>query len=194
MFCVRKKRSIIWNFMKVDSSNPTCHVCQLCDIRIVALGNTSNSRRHLEEAHNKVWTKALKKEVNDGEGESSSGTESVNSVVSTLGLSSAVETSTKKKETKKKRKGEIQSFLKRKLVYSQNNPKKKKHDENLARMIAEDFEPYSIVQRSGFKRFIEGFDPRYTFPDRTTISKSLMPKLYQKVEDKLKERLKHSKY
>ena len=180
--------------MKVDSSDPTCHVCLLCDTTIVALGNTSNSRRHLEEIHNKVWTEALKKEAND-EG-SSSGNESVNSVTSTSSNASEMpkKPTTSVKETSKKAKNRIKSFLKRKSAYSENNLKKKKYDENLARMIAEDFEPYSMVECEGFQRFIAGFDPRYLFPDRTTVSKSLVPKLCKKIEDKLKERLKHSKY
>lgn len=51
-------------------------------------------------------------------------------------------------------------------------------DEELANMIATDFQPFSIVEDKGFKGFVKALNPMYTLPSRKTLSLTMIPKLY----------------
>ena len=198
----RKKRSLIWQFVRACHDDKTCHECNLCHDIIVADNNTSNSRRHLEENHPKVWAKALQRQRNEEEGLGieieMSDESSANENGSTLSVtvdSVLLKDNSLEKTSKKKKSGRCSKLcLKRQIKYGKKHPKKLKMDQDLLRMIAEDFQPYSIVERRAFKRLMNMADPRYKLPDRTTISKIMMPKLYIRVENLLRDRLAVAKY
>lgn len=48
-------------------------------------------------------------------------------------------------------------------------------------MVALDLEPYSIVEHDGFKRFVEGLQPRYSLPSRNYIARTAIPEMYDAV-------------
>ena len=56
----------------------------------------------------------------------------------------------------------------------------KRMDDALARMIAKDFQPYSIVEDAGFRSFCKELNPSYTLPSRKTLSTKIIPELYQR--------------
>ncbi|KAI7789629.1 putative zinc finger BED domain-containing protein 1-like [Triplophysa rosa] len=58
-----------------------------------------------------------------------------------------------------------------------------KLDEALVRMIACDFQPFSIVEDKGFKEYSHLLDPSYSLPSRKTLSKTVMPRLYDKLRE-----------
>lgn len=59
---------------------------------------------------------------------------------------------------------------------------KKKIDEHLTVMIATDFQPYSIVEDCGFRKFVEALNPNYVLLSRQQIRYDLMPALYAKAK------------
>lgn len=67
-------------------------------------------------------------------------------------------------------------------------PKKKKKmslcanktiTEKLLLLFIKDFQPFSIVEDEGFKQFIKALNPAYELPNRKTISRTLVPALYE---------------
>lgn len=62
-------------------------------------------------------------------------------------------------------------------------------DEVLAKMIAQDFQPFSIVEDTGFRRFTKELNPNYVLPSRKTLSNTIIPDMYRKTHKKIKERV-----
>lgn len=79
-------------------------------------------------------------------------------------------------------------------VYGENSKEKVELDESLARMLAEDFQPYEIVEHKGLKRHSQMLNRSYIMPDCNTLANVVMPRLYEKVEGKLNERLQDARY
>uniref|UniRef100_A0A3B3C6A5 BED-type domain-containing protein n=1 Tax=Oryzias melastigma TaxID=30732 RepID=A0A3B3C6A5_ORYME len=75
---------------------------------------------------------------------------------------------------------------------SSEPPPKKRHkvDQALVKMIAKDFQPFSIVDDQGFRQYTKALDPSYVLPSRTTISRQLMPNLFEKVRADILEKVK----
>nr|CAI5857915.1 unnamed protein product [Callosobruchus analis] len=59
-------------------------------------------------------------------------------------------------------------------------------DSDLLLLFAKDFEPFSIVEDVGFRRFVHSLNPSYTLPGKKTISKTLIPALYETCLNKAK--------
>lgn len=53
-------------------------------------------------------------------------------------------------------------------------------DEKLAKMIAQDFQPFSIVEDKGFRSYTYALNPMYTLPSRKTLSQKIIPGLYDR--------------
>ena len=62
-------------------------------------------------------------------------------------------------------------------------------DEELAKMIARDFQPFSIVEDKGFRSFTKALNPSYILPSKKTLSQSTIPKLFDKERALLQERV-----
>ncbi|CAH0405988.1 unnamed protein product [Chilo suppressalis] len=62
-----------------------------------------------------------------------------------------------------------------------------KIDEKLTLMIATDFQPFSVVEDSGFKNFVEALCPDYKIPDKRKIRYEIMARLYKSASAKLKD-------
>jgi hypothetical protein len=60
-----------------------------------------------------------------------------------------------------------------------------KLDEALIKMIACDYQPFSIVEEKGFKDLSKTLDPSYTLPSRKTLSQALLPKMHGKLTAEL---------
>uniref|UniRef100_A0A3Q3W4M7 HAT C-terminal dimerisation domain-containing protein n=1 Tax=Mola mola TaxID=94237 RepID=A0A3Q3W4M7_MOLML len=64
-----------------------------------------------------------------------------------------------------------------------------KANEALVKMIAMDYQPFSIVEDRGFRTYTQALDPTYVLPSRATVSKRMLPNLYEKVRTELRERI-----
>src|SRR5207249_8225841 len=61
----------------------------------------------------------------------------------------------------------------------------------LARMMAIDYQPFSMVEDRGFRKFVATAEPRFQMPARTTISRDVMPTLYTDTMNDVKNKLKY---
>lgn len=68
--------------------------------------------------------------------------------------------------------------------------KQSKADEALVKMIAMDFQSFSIVEDRGFRTYTQALDPTYVLPSKATVTKRMLPNLYDKIRAELKERIK----
>ena len=59
----------------------------------------------------------------------------------------------------------------------------------LTKMIANDFQPFSIVEDRGLRNYSNSLNPMYTIPSRKTLSKSLIPQLYKSAQASVWERV-----
>lgn len=64
---------------------------------------------------------------------------------------------------------------------------KHKLDNTLMRMICREYFPFSIVEGEDFREFIYLLNPNYQPPCRKTLSKSLLPSLYNQTFEKIKD-------
>jgi len=72
--------------------------------------------------------------------------------------------------------------------------KSQKLDEQIGIMIAKEFQPFSLIENKEFKRFVHMLNPGYSLPSRKTISKSIIPQLYEKTKDKIRVNLPNTQY
>ncbi|XP_037389052.1 E3 SUMO-protein ligase ZBED1-like [Pygocentrus nattereri] len=65
-------------------------------------------------------------------------------------------------------------------------------DEELAKMVARDFQPFSIVEDVGFRSYSHALNPMYVVPSRKTLSQKIIPGLYDAARASLQERVKRA--
>lgn len=65
-------------------------------------------------------------------------------------------------------------------------------DEELAKMIASDFQPLSVVEDKGFRSYTHALNPIYAIPSKNTLSQTIIPRLYDRDRASLRERVKNS--
>lgn len=59
-------------------------------------------------------------------------------------------------------------------------------DNTLMLLFTKDFQPFSVVEDIGFKKFVNALNPSYHLPSRKTISKSLLSAAYEETYNKTK--------
>lgn len=64
-----------------------------------------------------------------------------------------------------------QSSMRQILQKSETPARQNSIDEELAKMIALDFQPFSVVDDKGFRKFIHALNPTYAIPSRKTLPK-----------------------
>ena len=57
------------------------------------------------------------------------------------------------------------------------------------KMLATDFQPFSIVEDRGFRAYTQALDPTYVLSSRSTLSTQMVPNLFEKVRADLRERI-----
>lgn len=89
-------------------------------------------------------------------------------------------------------KGATQSSMSQFLQKSMTPARQKPIDEELAEMIASDFQPFSVVDDRGFRRFIHALNPAYAIPSRKTLSQKIISGLYDRERASLQERVRNA--
>ncbi|KAL6463245.1 hypothetical protein MHYP_G00276360 [Metynnis hypsauchen] len=82
----------------------------------------------------------------------------------------------------------IKQFLQKSLTPARQNA----IDEELAKMVARDFQPFSIVKDVGFRSYSHALNPMYAVPSRKTLSQKIIPGLYDAARASLQERVKRA--
>lgn len=148
------KKSDVWEFF--TRIDHATSSCNICKHIFRNKSNTTNLRDHLLRKHKDLYTS--KKQKSDDE---------------------AADNPVKLKQRK------LTDYAKDSATpYARGSQKKKDLDYELIVMITTDLEPFSIVTKKGFQRFVKKLDPRYILPDRRTISDVLLPDLYLKSKKK----------
>src|SRR5580765_7441476 len=62
--------------------------------------------------------------------------------------------------------------------FTLNKTSKMKIDNSLAYFIATNMMPYSLVEKEGFKLFVNALNPSYKLPSRKTLTESRIPSIY----------------
>lgn len=79
----------------------------------------------------------------------------------------------------------ISQYMPKAMTPARQNPV----DEELAKMIASDFQPFSIVENKGFRSYSHALNPMYVLPRRKTLSQTTIPRLYDRERASLQERV-----
>lgn len=61
--------------------------------------------------------------------------------------------------------------------------------ESIAKMMAVDYQPYTIVEDKGFRELCSVMEPNYELPCATTFSRNIIPNLYEKHFKQLKNEI-----
>ncbi|XP_051935570.1 E3 SUMO-protein ligase ZBED1-like [Hippocampus zosterae] len=167
-----RKRSEIWtHFNVIDNSKAAC---RLCKVKIShKSGSTNNLHRHIRKVHPSVQLRekrqAREPDVNEGA--------SVSATVAAAPMSQQLPRST----TQRSMSHFIQTPIK--------PVKQTTIDEELGKMITSDFQPFSIVDDKGFRRYTHALNPMYAIPSRKTLSQRIIPGLYDRERAALQERV-----
>ena len=78
--------------------------------------------------------------------------------------------------------------------YARGSPQCQKLDTALVAMVTLDIQPLSVVEDTGFRKFVQALDPRYLPPSRRTMTRSLLPDVYESVRSVLSEELASVQY
>ena len=154
------KGSPYWQHFKISQQGVSMAQCTICNA-LVSCGNKpsqfSNTplQKHLRNHHKAEYEALVQKTQGESPRE-------------------------KPKETR------IQVTLdeleKRKAKWSRDDEMWRRNGRRLAEMVALDMEPLSIVERSGFKRFVEGLQPKFQIPGRKWLTDNGLPSLLRDVK------------
>jgi hypothetical protein len=62
-------------------------------------------------------------------------------------------------------------------------------DKQLMTMIVKEYQPFQLAEDVEFKKFTKMLNPGYSLPSRKTLSESLLPKIFNEVQVKVKQKI-----
>ena len=71
----------------------------------------------------------------------------------------------------------------------ENSPRAKQLTEGVARMIALDLQPYSIVDDIGFRFVMNIAEPGFKIPSRTNMSRIVIPRMYDSLKENIRSKI-----
>src|SRR5277367_4812600 len=173
-----KKRSVIWNYFtaSAESENALCDTCKT-NIK-TPTGNTSKMTKHLS-LHASVYSKYLEDAKKAKEESSAAKRRKVMGTANTGDVKGSSSTQQS-----------IEESINKLILLSNTDPKAQSITKSIAVMMAVDFQPFSLVNDRGFRGVLRAAEPRYKIPDRTTFSRTVVPRLFEKTTERVKEELK----
>ncbi|CAB0019754.1 unnamed protein product, partial [Nesidiocoris tenuis] len=189
-----KKSSPLWSFFTVIDNEKKVARCDLCRSECSFKTTISNLRKHLKSRHPTVkYSTAEKRPLVAHTDPDEEDVDDLPDAVATTSnqarqlqkpsTSSKPSTSTQsvsvvqprnpsELSTSKIKQTSLLSFAPPKQLAGS---KKKKLDLLLLNLFTKDYQPFSIVEDFGFRKFVEELNPSYHLPNRKTISQSLLP-------------------
>ncbi|XP_071105261.1 E3 SUMO-protein ligase ZBED1-like [Haliotis cracherodii] len=83
----------------------------------------------------------------------------------------------------------IMNMFRRKEKLPPNSERSKAITKALAQFIVKDLQPFSIVESEGFVNLIKTLEPRYKLPNRKTLSKKIIPEMYEETKQEVIDKL-----
>ena len=215
---IGRKRSNLWlHFSIVSEDKAKCDICRA--VLSHKGGTTSNLKKHLVAKHpsieldeTKCKQQAKQLEIVSPDEPSTSGTTSAASVVDHSNQAVASTSAVPDDEhvgprrsprlnrlvmpenalavLRRRNQTNWSSFVARPASVA----RQKRLHNLLINMIVKDLQPFSIVDDEGFREFVAGLDPSYVLPSRTTLTRELLPQLYDKIIDEVKANLAKAEY
>lgn len=213
MSCNRKE-SVIWDyFTSLSETSANCGICKKPFRHTKS--STSNLRRHMNTCHPTINLSA-RRHAEDEEllnedlpipqvPQQQASTSPSGSILqaSTSGLhlqasksGSILQASTTEPQQnvllqtqqQQQRRPNAQYSIRQYLTKPVTAHKRKAIDDQLIKMICKEYHPFRTVEEPEFKKIVEILNPGYVLPSRKTVSSSLIPIMYQKVEDQVMEK------
>ncbi|KAI7792078.1 putative zinc finger BED domain-containing protein 1-like [Triplophysa rosa] len=191
-----RKRSDVWTHFVATEAK--CNICK--NSFSTKAGSTSNWRRHLKSSHPTVLLAQVRTETEDDSpaaagAVSTTSTSSAGPSTALAGMLTTSTTSSTPAPTTiqgpvRPRRSQQQTSMSSFVTRPMDPLRQSKLDEALVRMIACDFQPFSIVEDKGFKEYSHLLDPSYSLPSRKTLSKTVMPRLYDKLRGDIMDKIK----
>ena len=72
-------------------------------------------------------------------------------------------------------------------VFAAKDPRQTTVTRAIAEMLAIDMEPFSKVENRGFRNLLNKLEPRYKIPSRSTFSRSIIPEMFEREQNRVKE-------
>ncbi|GFN98186.1 Zinc finger bed domain-containing protein 1 [Plakobranchus ocellatus] len=159
MSAKRSKSSHVWSYMRKEESNSV--VCLICKTSFKFTGTTSNLLKHLRLKH-PTENEELIKNAEEQEAKKSK--------------SAAAGPSTQPN---------IMDTFQAAMKYKDGAPRKQMLDRLVLRLVVEDLQPFSVIEDRGFCRLVKALDPRYSFPSRRTLARTLLPEIFSQERTRL---------
>ncbi|KAK0147026.1 Zinc finger BED domain-containing protein 4 [Merluccius polli] len=156
----RAEMSCVWSFFKVSEEDPRYAVCNDCEGRVMRGGvrvksfNTTNLITHLKNKHPEAF-KEYEKLTNAKQRKKSDATMAAAPVGSP-----------------------IEQVLEKTKKFHKDHQKQKALTVAIAKMIAVDDQPFSVVEDEGFSEVLEVAEPRYNKPSRRYFADVALPALH----------------
>lgn len=174
-----RKRSSIWmHFIICDNTKAECRICKMK--LSYRAGSTNNLHRHMRTVHPTVQLEEKRQASVSATASASTTTVAAAAAVSTLQTSGTPQPTA--------RQSSISQFMPKAMTPARQNA----IDEELAKMIARDFQPFSVVEDKGFRSYTQDLNPMYVLPSRKTLSQKTIPRLYDRERASLQERVKEA--
>ena len=199
---VSRKRSAVWT--QFDMLSGTTAKCKICKKTYSYKGgSTGNLKRHIKDVHVTVRLEEARQEDEGDTSSSSTATASARSsggptatpasssatpasssatpASSTSTTAAAVATAGSATGTNPRpRVRGAQSSLTHFVTRPMDPLRQKRVDDLLARMVARDLQPYTVVEDIGFRDFVKELNPNYVLPSRKTLSTRIVPDLFNR--------------
>lgn len=184
----KKVTSTLWKYFIIINADLKSCRCELCGCVLSYRSTTNNLKKHLERRHvgvNLNYDSGLKEANNPRLPlPSTSGTQHQNGFRSSSITSVEIEEDSRSIRNtielnvpaKKPKQTSIANFIPKKI----NATQKQQIDQAFLKLFYKDFQPFSIVEDTGFCEFVHFLNPSYEIPTRKTISQNLIPATYEK--------------
>ena len=153
-------------------------------------------RRHLKSAHPTVLLAQVREDSDEGtaaagavstSSTSSTGPETATLTMSTASTFPAALTTTQ--AAVRPRRPQQQTSMGSFVTRPMDPLRQSKLDEALVKMIACDFQPFSVVEDKGFREYPKLLDPSYSLPGRKTISTKVLPMMFEKLRTEVMDKI-----
>lgn len=189
------KRSEVWLHFDKSADGKSAK-CRHCAKIIQSSGNTSNFQGHLNSIHSNVLIKKKKSEdepssKKQDENEMEAGPTPSTSTSSTSDVSS-METRKPATTPVPLKQPSIVGAINKIESFKHGGKNAEKITEALLYMVCRDLEPFSIVERRGFIKFMKCLAPHYNVPSRFTL-KRLVQNKFKAVSLAMKKEISNKK-
>lgn len=163
--------SVVWNYFTRKEKEAKCSVCD--KMLKVSAGSTSSLIRHLGAKHPTKYKDFLNNQK----------------IVENLKQKAKKEKFPFKSTLSKPKQPKVDEFFKANDKWSATHPKAKEITKAIGTWMAKSLHPYSLVEEQGFVNLIKITEPKYSMPNRTTFSRSIIPELYQQTKAKVSKEI-----